>query len=184
MRTLEGLIRNRHVGRTFIEAGDRASKVRLKFTPLRHVLRGKRVFLVEDSIVRGTTLKTLLGFLRSVGKVSEIHVRVACPPIVAPCFYGIDMAKVKDLYAPQFMNGQMEPTPDQLDAMAKDLGADSLRYLPLDALARCIDVPAANLCRACVTADYPTAHGRRKYELELVTGESAAARGGCRTVNT
>jgi amidophosphoribosyltransferase len=168
VRSLEGLIRNRYVGRTFIEAGNRADKVRLKFTPLRQVLKGKRIFLVEDSIVRGTTLKTLLGYLRDVGEVSEIHVRVACPPIVAPCFYGIDMAKVKDLYAPQFMNGLMEPTPEQLEAMAKDLGADSLRYLPLDALARCIDVPPHKLCRACVTGDYPTERGQRKYELEMV----------------
>ena len=124
--------------RTFIEAGNRADKVRLKFTPLRQVLKGKRIFLVEDSIVRSTTLKTLLGFLRDVGEVSEIHVRVACPPIVAPCFYGIDMAKVSELYAPKFMKGT-EPTADELDAMARDLGADSLRYLPLDAVARCFN---------------------------------------------
>lgn len=183
VRSVEGLIRNRYVGRTFIEAGDRADKVRLKFTPLRQVLRGKRIFLVEDSIVRGTTLKTLLSFLKDVGEVSEIHVRVACPPIVAPCFYGIDMAKVTALYAPQFMHGLMEPTPDQLDAMAKDLGADSLRYLPLDALARCIDIPPHKLCRACVTGDYPTDRGQRRYELEMV-GTPAPAGDACGEVDT
>jgi amidophosphoribosyltransferase len=178
VRSLEGLIRNRYVGRTFIEPGNRADKVRLKFTPLRHVLKGKRVLLVEDSIVRSTTLKTLLGFLRDVGQVREIHVRVACPPIVAPCFYGIDMAKVKDLYAPKFVKGP-EPTAGELSAMAADLGADSLRYLPLDAVARCIDVPDTHLCRACITGSYPTDSGRRKYELELVTGETANESGGC-----
>jgi amidophosphoribosyltransferase len=182
VRSVEGLIRNRYVGRTFIEAGNRADKVRLKFTPLRQVLKGKRIFLVEDSIVRGTTLKTLLGFLRDVGEVSEIHVRVACPPIVAPCFYGIDMAKVKDLYAPHFMSGQVEPSPEHLEAMARDLGADSLRYLPLDALARCIDVPEHQLCRACVTGDYPTADGQRRYELEMA-GQPAPVRDACATVD-
>jgi amidophosphoribosyltransferase len=183
VRSLEGLIRNRYVGRTFIEAGNRADKVRLKFTPLRQVLKGKRIFLVEDSIVRGTTLKTLLGYLRDVGEVNEIHVRVACPPIVAPCFYGIDMAKVKDLYAPQFMNGLTEPTADQLEAMAKDLGADSLRYLPLDALARCIDIPPHKLCRACVTGEYPTDRGQRKYELEMA-GTPTPVRDACAAVET
>lgn len=182
VRSVEGLIRNRYVGRTFIEAGNRADKVRLKFTPLRQVLQGKRVFLVEDSIVRGTTLKTLLGFLRDVGEVSEIHVRVACPPIVAPCFYGIDMAKVSELYAPPFMRAA-EPTADELDAMAKDLGADSLRYLPLDALARCIGLPEEKLCRACVTGDYPTERGQRKYELEMV-GTPLPARDACGVVDS
>ena len=108
--------------------------------------------------------------------------RVACPPIVAPCFYGIDMAKVSDLYAPPFMrNG--EPTADELEAMAKDLGADSLRYLPLDALARCIDVPEHKLCRACVTGDYPTADGQRRYELEMV-GQPTPTRDACAAVET
>lgn len=183
VRSVEGLIRNRYVGRTFIEAGNRADKVRLKFTPLRQVLKGKRIFLVEDSIVRGTTLKTLLSFLKDVGEVSEIHVRVACPPIVAPCFYGIDMAKVKDLYAPQFMSGLTEPTADQLDAMAKDLGADSLRYLPLDALARCIDIEPQKLCRACVTGDYPTDFGHQRYALEMV-GTLTPTRDACASVGT
>ncbi len=178
VRSLEGLIRNRYVGRTFIEAGNRADKVRLKFTPLRHVLKGKRILLVEDSLVRSTTLKTLLGFLRDVGQVKEIHVRVACPPIVAPCFYGIDMAKVSELYAPKFMKGA-EPTEDELERMARDLGADSLRYLPLDAVAKCIGVPEQHLCRACITAEYPTENGRKKYELELATGDTANESGGC-----
>jgi amidophosphoribosyltransferase len=168
---VEGLIRNRYVGRTFIEAGNRADKVRLKFTPLREVLEGKRVLLVEDSIVRSTTLKTLLGFLREAGGVKEIHVRVACPPIVAPCYYGIDMAKRDELYAPRFMAGAT-PEWNELQQMAKDLGADSLVYLPLDAVARCIGVPEPHLCRACLTGDYPTPHGQRRYELDLIPGNS------------
>jgi amidophosphoribosyltransferase len=166
LRVQEGLIRNRYVGRTFIEAGNRAEKVRIKFTPLREVLEGKRVILVEDSIVRSTTLKTLLGFLREAGGVKEIHVRVACPPIIAPCFYGIDMSTVKQLYAPKFMRGA-EPTRGELAAMAADLGAESLMYLPLDAVARSIGTTSDRLCRACITGSYPTEMGKKRYELEL-----------------
>ncbi|MBY0458227.1 MAG: amidophosphoribosyltransferase [Gemmataceae bacterium] len=164
--SVEGLIRNRYIGRTFIEGGNRADKVRLKFTPLREVLQGKKVLLVEDSIVRSTTLQSLLRHLREQGGAAEIHVRVACPPILAPCFYGIDMSTVKELFAPRHMAGQV-PTAAEQDAMARALGADSLFYLPVDAVARCIDLPADKLCRACITADYPTPAGEQMYQLSL-----------------
>ncbi len=164
--SVEGLIRNRYIGRTFIEGANRADKVRLKFTPLREVLSGKRVLLVEDSIVRSTTLKSLLHHLRDQGGAREIHVRVACPPIIAPCFYGIDMSTVKELFAPKFMAGH-SPTVAEQDAMAADLGADSLFYLPADAVARCIDLPPETLCRACVTGEYPTDNGVQMYQLAL-----------------
>jgi amidophosphoribosyltransferase len=164
--TVEGLIRNRYIGRTFIEGANRADKVRLKFTPLREVLSDKRVLLVEDSIVRSTTLKSLLHHLREQGGAREVHVRVACPPIIAPCFYGIDMSTVKELFAPKFMAGNVATVAEQ-DAMAKELGADSLFYLPVDALARCIDIPTESLCRACVTGDYPTTNGEQLYQLAL-----------------
>ncbi|MGL4424157.1 MAG: amidophosphoribosyltransferase [Gemmataceae bacterium] len=171
---VEGLIRNRYVGRTFIEGGNRADKVRLKFTPLKEVMQGKRVILVEDSIVRSTTLKTLLNYIRDVGGAREIHVRVACPPIVAPCFYGIDMSTVKELFAPNRMAGAVPTMAEQL-AMGKELGADSLMYLPLDAVARCIGLPAERLCRACLTGEYPTPEGTRLYELALRQREDAGA---------
>src|SRR5438552_10703706 len=122
---VEGLMRNRYVGRTFIEGVNRADRARLKYTPLREVLEGKRVLLVEDTIVRSTTLKSLLRVLRERGGAREIHVRVACPPIIAPCFYGIDMSTIKELFAPRFMHGP-RPTPEELQAMATELGADSL----------------------------------------------------------
>ena len=174
--SVEGLIRNRYIGRTFIEGGNRADKVRLKFTPLREVLQGKKVLLVEDSIVRSTTLQSLLKHLRDQGGAAEIHVRVACPPILSPCFYGIDMSTVKELFAPKFMAGKV-PTVAEQDAMAKALGADSLFYLPVDAVARCIDLPAEQLCRACVTGDYPTPAGEQLYQLALkgptVTGDES-----------
>jgi amidophosphoribosyltransferase len=174
--SVEGLIRNRYIGRTFIEGTNRADKVRLKFTPLREVLSGKRVLLVEDSIVRSTTLKSLLNHLRDQGGAKEVHVRVACPPIIAPCFYGIDMSTVGELFAPKFMSGRV-PTVAEQDAMAADLQADSLFYLPVEALARCIDLPADRLCRACVTGDYPTPTGEALYQLALrkrATGAEAS----------
>ncbi|MBL8864587.1 MAG: amidophosphoribosyltransferase [Gemmataceae bacterium] len=164
----EGLIRNRYVGRTFIEGGNRADKVRLKFTPLREVLEGKRVLLVEDSIVRSTTLKTLLNYVRDVGKAREIHVRVACPPIIAPCFYGIDMSTVTELYAPSRMAGAV-PTLEEQQAMAAELGADSLLYLPVESVANCLEMPPERLCRACLTRDYPTPTGEQLYQLSLRT---------------
>jgi amidophosphoribosyltransferase len=164
--SVEGLIRNRAVGRTFIEGNNRSDKVKLKYTPLREVLQGKRVLLVEDSIVRSTTLHSLLHHLRERGGAREIHVRVACPPIMAPCFYGIDMSTVKELFAPRFMKGR-RPTDDEQDRMAKELSADSLMYLPLEAVSRCIGIEEERLCRACITGDYPTPAGEQLYQLAL-----------------
>jgi amidophosphoribosyltransferase len=164
--SVEGLIRNRAVGRTFIEGANRSDRVRLKYTPLREVLQGKRVLLVEDSIVRSTTLQSLLSHLRERGGAKEIHVRVACPPIIAPCFYGIDMSTVKELFAPRFMKGK-RPTDEEQDRMAKELSADSLMYLPLEAVGRCIGIEEERLCRACVTTDYPTPAGEQLYQLAL-----------------
>lgn len=157
---LEGLIRNRYTGRTFIEGNDnREQKARAKYTPLREVLEGKKVFLVEDSIVRCTTMRVLLERIRAQGHVKEIHVRVACPPIVSPCFYGIDMSTIKELFAPQFLGGK--PMSDQIAAeMAQHIGADSLRYLPIESISSAIGLPSDHLCRACITGVYPTAGGQ------------------------
>jgi amidophosphoribosyltransferase len=158
---VEGLIRNRYSGRTFIEGGgDRKRKAETKYTPLREVLEGKRVLLVEDSIVRATTLHVLLQRIRQFGQPREVHVRVACPPIISPCFYGIDMSTVSELFAPKFL--QDGPLTPEIEArMAAQLGADSLRYLPVDAIARAIGLPATDLCRACITGEYPTPCGQR-----------------------
>jgi amidophosphoribosyltransferase len=164
--SVEGLIRNRYVGRTFIEGQNRLERVQLKYTPLREVLAGKRVLLIEDTIVRSTTAKTLLHDLRERGGAREVHVRVACPPIVAPCFYGIDMSTVRELFAPRFLKGA-RPTEAEQYAMAAELGADSLFYLPLEAVARCIGLDAGHLCRACLTGKYPTETGEQLYQLSL-----------------
>jgi amidophosphoribosyltransferase len=164
---VEGLIRNRYSGRTFIEgSGDRKRKAETKYTPLREVLEGKRVLLVEDSIVRATTLKVLLQRIRQLGKPREIHVRVACPPIISPCFYGIDMSTVSELFAPQFMpDGRL--TPEVEAAIGGQLGADSLRYLPVEAVARAIGVPGSHLCQACITGQYPTPFGQELARVAL-----------------
>jgi len=163
--SLEGLIRNRYSGRTFIEgSGNRTRKAETKYTPLREVLEGKRVLLVEDSIVRSTTMKVLLKRIREMGHAKEIHVRVACPPIVAPCFYGIDMSTINELFAPHFLHGG--PLTDAAQAeMAKVLTADSVRYLPVESIARAIGFDADQLCQACITGEYPSPTGRKLYQL-------------------
>lgn len=163
----EGLIRNRYSGRTFIEgSAGRRQKAALKYTPLREVLENKRVFLVEDSIVRSTTMRVLLDRIRSLGGAREIHVRVACPPIIAPCFYGIDMSTVDELFAPRFVrDGRL--TDEVQQAMARDLGANSLRYLPVPSVARAIGLPTNQLCQACITGRYPTEAGQRLYGIAV-----------------
>jgi amidophosphoribosyltransferase len=164
---MEGLIRNRYSGRTFIEGStSRRRAAETKYTPLREVLEGKRVILVEDSIVRSTTMKVLLNRIRELGRAREIHVRVACPPIVAPCFYGIDMSTIGELFAPKFMpDGEL--TAEVQDRMAESLGADSLRYLPVEAIARAVGFDRDQLCQACITGDYPTACGQELYQVAL-----------------
>ncbi len=163
----EGLIRNRYAGRTFIEGGvGRKAKASTKYTPLREVLEGRRVILVEDSIVRSTTMNVLLDRIREQGRAREIHVRVACPPIIAPCFYGIDMSDIDQLIAPKyFRDGKL--TAEDQQRLADDLGADTLRYLPVEALSRAIDLPANRLCQACVTGRYPTPCGQELYQLQV-----------------
>lgn len=181
--SLEGLIRNRYIGRTFIESRNRAEKVRAKYTPLREVLEGRRVLLVEDTIVRATTMQALITLLRERGGVKEVHVRVGCPPIIAPCFYGIDMSTIGELFAPKFMQpGQIELTPELEQEMADTLGADSLRYLPVEAIARCVDLPCSSLCQACIDTKYPTPCGQKLFDQALEIAKSGKSTG--RTYDT
>ena len=165
--SLEGLIRNRYAGRTFIEGGKgRRRKAEMKYTPLREILEDKRVLLVEDSIVRSTTMRVLLRRIREAGKAREIHVRVACPPIMSPCFYGIDMSTIGELFAPPFLDdGRL--TDEAQRAMAAELGADSLRYLPVESIARAIGFDSDQLCQACITGEYPTPSGQQLYQIAL-----------------
>ncbi len=175
--SLEGLIRNRYTGRTFIEgAATRKNKAETKYTPLREVIEGKRVILVEDSIVRSTTMKVLLNRIRTLGRAREIHVRVACPPIVAPCFYGIDFSTINELFAPKFMRGETLTDAEQAE-MALALGADSLRYLPIESIARAINFDADQLCQACITGHYPTPAGQELYQLAVDNSRNKGANG-------
>lgn len=165
--SVEGLIRNRYVGRSFIEPRrTRRRTARSKYTPLPAVLEGKKVFLVEDSIVRSTTLATLARQIRGRGGAREIHVRVASPPIVAPCFYGIDMSTLEELFAPRFTDAGYDGRPsEELTArMAEELGLDSLRYLSVDDLGPCMGIDGRSLCTACVTGRYPTKWGNELIE--------------------
>lgn len=174
---VEGLMRNRYVGRTFIEGQNRAERVQLKYTPLREVLEGKKVLLIEDTIVRSTTMKALIADMKNRGGAKEIHVRVACPPIIAPCFYGIDMSTVKELFAPRFLKGG--PITNEVQAeMARELGANSLRYLPFEAIGKSIGMQQNQLCQACINGKYPTPVGEKLYELSISQKNST---GGGRT---
>ncbi len=141
-----GLVKNRYVGRTFIEPDQRIRDmgVRLKFNPLPEVLKGKRLVLVDDSIVRGTTTPRVLALLRKAG-ASEIHMRVCAPPIRFPCFFGVDMATRKELIAAK------KTIPEIRDF----IGADTLGYLSLPGLVKSVGLPRESLCLACLTGEYP-----------------------------
>jgi len=142
----EGLIKNRYVGRTFIqpEQGMREQGIRMKFNPLAEV-EGKRLVVVDDSIVRGSTTRQIVAMLFDAG-AAEVHVRVSSPPVVSPCFYGIDLASEDEMIA-------AHATVDEVRAA---IGATTLAYLSLDGLQAATRRPASALCRACLTREYPT----------------------------
>jgi amidophosphoribosyltransferase len=141
-----GLIRSHYVGRTFIapDQSERDLKVHLKFNPVTGVLKGKRVVVVEDSIVRGTTLRQLVRLIRGAG-ASEVHVRVGSPPIRFPCFYGVDMSTSRELIA----------SSHSVEEVREFIGADSLGYLSVEGMLKVVPAPT-DMCAACFTGDYPT----------------------------
>jgi amidophosphoribosyltransferase len=169
---VEGLIRNRYLGRTFIESGDRAQKVKDKFTLVKQVIDGKKIFLIEDSIVRGTTLRNLVEFIKKNGNPKEIHVRVSCPPVKWPCFYGIDMSSRAELVAAKYENSK-----NIEDSVCKELGADSLIYQTEEGLVRAIGLDKKDLCLACLNGCYPTTMGE---QLKLFCGGGRAADQKCK----
>ncbi|HXZ79759.1 MAG TPA: amidophosphoribosyltransferase, partial [Terriglobales bacterium] len=143
-----GLIRSHYVGRTFIEPEQRVRDfgVRLKLNPVRSVLEGKRVILIDDSIVRGTTSKKIVRMIRAAG-AKEVHMRISCPPTISPCYYGVDTPHKKDLIA-------ANKSPEEIRQF---IGADSLAYLSLEGLKKaCADGEGTNYCTACYTGRYPT----------------------------
>lgn len=142
----EGLIKNRYIGRTFIEPDQRMRElgVRMKLSPLKENLCGKRVVMVDDSIVRGTTTGQIVKLIREAG-ATEVHVRISSPPVKWPCFYGIDMADRKDLIAAR----------QSIEEIRQHIGADSLGYLSVKGLAKAIGIGKDKFCNACFTGDYP-----------------------------
>jgi amidophosphoribosyltransferase len=142
----EGLIKSRYIGRTFIEPDHRLRErgVRMKFQPLSENLAGKRIIMVDDSIVRGTTTGKIVKLLRDAGAI-EVHVRISSPPVRWPCFYGIDMATRQELIASRL----------DVEAIRTHIGADTLGYLSLDGVFRAIGLPRDQFCHACFSGDYP-----------------------------
>ncbi|MGH3990350.1 MAG: amidophosphoribosyltransferase, partial [Pseudonocardiaceae bacterium] len=147
-----GLVKNSYVGRTFIQPSQtiRQLGIRLKLNPLRDVIRGKRLVVVDDSIVRGNTQRALVRMLREAGAI-EVHVRIASPPVRWPCFYGIDFASRAELIA----SGGEGSDGSDLDGIRRSIGADSLGYVSLANLIAASEQPASRLCVACFDGRYP-----------------------------
>jgi len=158
IRFCMGLIRNHYIGRTFIEPVQaiRDFGVKLKLNPVRRLLEGQRVVLVDDSIVRGTTSRKIVRMVREAG-ATEVHVRISCPPTVSPCYYGVDTPTKEELIGAQ----------KTVEEIRQFLGADSLGYLSLESLRQAVEDSEGRFCTACYTGSYPT---------ELVQLEVAAPR--------
>jgi amidophosphoribosyltransferase len=157
----DGFIKNRYVARTFIQPGQalRRHGLRLKFNPLPEVVEGKRLIVVDDSIVRGNTMPGIVQMLREAG-AAEVHLRISSPPIKHPCHYGIDMSSREEMIA----HGRT------VEEIADELGADSLHYLSLDGVYEAVGVARDAHCDACFTGDYPlegSEDANGKYDLEL-----------------
>jgi len=148
-----GQIRNHYVGRTFIQpqASIRHFGVKVKLNPVRSVLNGKRVILVDDSLVRGTTSQKIVRMVRAAG-AKEVHVRISCPPTISPCFYGVDTPRKSDLIA----------ATHTLDEIQKYIGADSVGYLSLEGLMSAVGTRRTSYCSSCYTGQYPVAFPRNE----------------------
>jgi amidophosphoribosyltransferase len=155
-----GLVRNHYVGRTFIEPEEqiRHFGVKVKLNPVRGFLRGKRVVLVDDSIVRGTTSRKILSLIRQAG-AKEVHQRVSSPPTIGPCHYGIDTPTREELIA----------CSKRVDEIRSYIGADSLGYLSVEGVRRAVGDRGEEFCMACFTNEYPVEvpHERPEHQLTL-----------------
>jgi len=142
-----GLIRNHYIGRTFIEPSQaiRNFGVKLKLNPVRELIKGKRVVLVDDSIVRGTTSRKLVRMVREAG-ATEVHMRISCPPTISPCYYGVDTPTREELIA----------SANSPEEIRKYLGADSLGYLSMQGLRQAVNDTEGDFCTSCYTGVYPT----------------------------
>ncbi len=167
----EGLIKNRYVGRTFIQPDQelRRQGIRLKFNPLDEIA-GRRVVVVDDSIVRGNTMRQLVAMLFDA-RAAEVHVRISSPPVVSPCFYGIDMADEDELAAAH----------RSVEEMCEHVGATSLHYLSLEGMQLATRMPEGAVCRACFTRQYPTAvPAGGTHQAAVRAGGALSMRPGCR----
>ncbi|HLR40717.1 MAG TPA: amidophosphoribosyltransferase, partial [Virgibacillus sp.] len=147
-----GVIKNRYVGRTFIQPSQelREQGVKMKLSPVRGIVEGKRVVMIDDSIVRGTTSKRIVQMIKEAG-AKEVHVRIASPPIESPCYYGIDMSTKKELIAANYT----------VDEICELIGADSVAFLSVEGLEQAIIKDKTinqGICNACMTGDYPVLH--------------------------
>ncbi len=169
IRYAQGLVKNSYVGRTFIQPSQsiRERGIRLKLNPLRDVIAGQRLVVVDDSIVRGNTQRAIVAMLREAG-AAEVHVRISSPPVSWPCFFGIDFATRAELIA-----GSLPP-----EAIRESIGADSLGFVSLEGLIEATTLPPQRLCHACFDGDYPIAVAESeqgKYLLEgVVTGPATS----------
>jgi len=161
---VEGLIKNRYIGRTFISPDQnlRSQGVRLKFNPVVENLRGQRVVVVDDSIVRGTTTPRIVSLLRDVG-AREIHLRITSPPIVHPCYLGVDMASYAELIAANLT----------VDEIRERVGADSLGYLSIENLVASTDRERGDFCLGCLTGRYPSIPARSNGAIESADRQPA-----------
>jgi amidophosphoribosyltransferase len=143
----QAIIRNHYVGRTFIEPSQsiRSFGVRLTLNPIKDLINGRRVILVDDSIVRGTTSKKIVEMVREAGAI-EVHMRISCPPTTHSCYYGVDTPHRQDLIASRMTN----------DEVCEYIGADSLGHLSLDGMLEAIGIDPASTCNACWSGKYPT----------------------------
>jgi amidophosphoribosyltransferase len=150
----QGLMKNAYVGRTFIQPSQtiRQLGIRLKLNPLKEVIRGKRLIVVDDSIVRGNTQRALVRMLREAGAV-EVHVRIASPPVKWPCFYGIDFATPAELIANAASTG--DDVSEMLEGVRHAIGADTLGYISQRGMIAATEQPASRLCSACFDGNYP-----------------------------
>lgn len=157
-----GIIRNHYVGRTFIEPKDsiRHFGVRIKLNAVKELLKGKAIAVIDDSIVRGTTVKKNMHMLRQAG-AREIHVRISSPPIIGPCFYGIDTPTKEELIAAKF----------SIEEIREFLGVESLAYLSLEGLKRCVRGSEDQFCYACFTGCYPVSPPKERMQLEFFVKE-------------
>jgi amidophosphoribosyltransferase len=157
-----GLFKNSYVGRTFIDpmADERGTKVKIKLNPIRSALQGKRVAVVDDSIVRGTTSKRIIGMIRDAG-AREVHMFISSPPITHPCFFGIDTSEKKTLIA----------STQSVEDIRKFIGVDTLHYITLEGLSKAVGKPLDSLCYACFNGDYPVPVEENSNEGKLLLEE-------------